>query len=113
MTTPWAQSQPVPGVASPAIRPLSVILTAAGQIVIAGDVMLCGFNARETTNTASAVVQVFNGNTTASQLVSEQELAPGQSEYQTMPGEGIWCDTGLFVNLVAGSAQVVCWVRDI
>lgn len=113
MSTSWGQTQAVPGVQTPSIRPLSATLAGAGVVLIAGDVVLCGWSVRETTGLAGAVVQLFNGTSTGSQLVAEDAVGPGATDVQPGTAEGIWLDTGLFVNVPQGTASVVCWVRDI
>lgn len=67
-----------------------------------------GFSLRETSGTTGAIVEIYDGTSTAGELIESISLAPGESarESYAMPG-GVGLATGLFVDIVSGSVRGV------
>lgn len=82
------------------------LLTGSGQLIY--------FNMREVTGSAGAVVELYDGTTTASQRICSIGLQNGVSDTHDFADGGIPVERGLFKHMVTGSALVtVCVQLDI
>ncbi len=95
----------------PPIRPipLPVDVQSAGLIAVA--VELCGWSVKETTGTATAALQFYNGDSNGGEIVGEQVLAAGASATVGPAPDGVLCSRGLYLLVVSGSVTGSVWVR--
>ena len=82
------------------------LLTGSGQLIY--------FNMRETTGSAGAVVELYDGSGTSAQRICSIGLGNGVSDTHDFANGGIPVERGLFKHVVTGSAVVtVCVQLDI
>lgn len=79
------------------------LLTGSGQMIY--------FNMRETTGSAGAVVELYDGNSTSSQRICSIGLQNGVSDTHDFADDGIPVERGLFKHMVTGSAVVTVCVQ--
>lgn len=93
------------------VLPVS-IPTGRSGVVLGGPLLLFGWSLRESTGTAPAQLDVYDGADATGQLVATITLIANEStrDYPSMPG--VLCRRGLFVNAVAGSVAGVLWAAS-
>lgn len=74
-------------------------------------VFLCGFSLIETTGTATAEIDLWNGFNASSELVAVIALNPGQSMRDWYGFMGLYLDTGLYCQIVSGSVRGSVYLR--
>lgn len=95
-------------------RPVAVpTMTAAGFQPQSGDSLLQGWSFAETTGGATASIIIFDGNDTTGTPIAFVNLQPSESTRDVMAGLGIQCRTGVWVQVVAGTARGSVWLVDI
>lgn len=94
-------------------QPIPVGNFPGGSGDIANRSTVYGFGLRETTGTAAARVDVYNGNDTGGILIAPIDLNPGQSVRDVLGPSGVGCDMGVFVNIVSGSVAGSIWVDEL
>jgi len=95
----------------PAARPIDYGTLTAGSALFGGQARLCGGSLRNTSTTATAVVDLYDGGGSGGQPVANVNLAANESTRDWLSGEGLRIRTGLYVNVTSGSVRVVLWVR--
>lgn len=70
-----------------------------------------GWSARETTGSAGAVVQLFDGVDSSGTKFAEQGLPNGTGTPVPLGDIGLYMEQGVFVNVLTGSVDVVVWFR--
>lgn len=63
-----------------------------------------GFSLRETSGTARAVVEIFDGTSPAGELLDSISLAAGESTRESY-AEGIGLNNGIYVDVVSGAVR--------
>lgn len=71
-----------------------------------------GWSLRESTGTANAVVRLFNGTTNNGEQVAEIGMGAGMSDHADIAEGGLWCNAGLFLNVVSGQVRGAVWIRE-
>ena len=77
----------------------------------AGSWYLHGWGVLETTGTASATVEIWDGTDTTGQLVVPIALSSGQSARDWIGLDGIAMYAGMLINVVSGSVRGTLWAR--
>lgn len=95
------------GLAWPAIEPNNANSTG---MVASGELLLAGFSFRETSGGFSAALDLFDGFNIGGQFLASVALTPGQTIRDRLPGPGVHCEAGLFMNLISGTVIGACWV---
>lgn len=93
-----------------AAQPITVPATGS-QRVLGGPSLLMGWSFLETTGTASASVEVWDGADTTAQLVAVVSLVAGESTRDWLGPGGVYCSEGLFVNVLTGAVRGTLWAR--
>lgn len=93
------------------VRPLAVrTLTTTAQLASMGG-RLRGWSARETTGNTGAVVELYDGSNASGQLLVPVGVTSGQSANAWFGDDGIDVESGVFVNMAFGSADVVIYYQ--
>ena len=79
-------------------------------IVASGQLLVAAFSFRETTGSFSAALDLFDGFGVNGQFLGTVSLTPGQSIRDRLPGPGVHCESGLFMNLITGAVRGAVWV---
>lgn len=74
--------------------------------------LLLGYGFVETTGAATAEVDILDGNDANGALCSPIALLAGQSTRDNMPGEGVFLQSGPFLNVLSGSIRGAIWYLD-
>lgn len=83
---------------------------ATSQTVSNSPGTLAGYSLRETSGTTSAVVRLRDGIDTGGQLLATISLAPAESARDWFMPQGIGFANGLYVEVVTGPVEGVCWL---
>ena len=87
-------------------------ITASTALIAGRDTTLSGWSMAETAGTpAVAYVRFHAGGVVGGPIVAVAKMGPSGSGESTLPTEGIFCRGGLYVELVAGSADIVVYTR--
>ena len=95
------------GLGWPAIEPQTANATG---LAAGGELLLAGFAFAESTGAASATVDLFDGQGTGGQFICRVNLVASESVRESLPFPGVHCQTGVFVNVVAGAVLGSVWV---
>lgn len=101
----------VRGTGSARVRPLTGRALAADKQLTTLGGLLMGWSMRESTGSAAAVVELYDGNGTGGQLLGTQQLASAASFTVTLFDDGIEVENGVTAHIVSGSADVVVYFR--
>jgi hypothetical protein len=94
-----------------AARPIPIgTLTGTGQFVLTGQLRLRGFGFNNTSTTATAEVDLYDGEGSGGQLISKILFAANESVREWWSGDGIGCEHGIAVVWVSGSVSGSVWV---
>lgn len=93
------------------VRAFNIATITADLQVTTRPCLLMGWSLRETTGSAAAAAELFNGSTTGGSRAGEQALASGGSGGQVCPDDGVWCDSGLLIHVVSGSLTGSVWLK--
>lgn len=85
-------------------------LAASEQLVNMGG-RLRGWAVRETTGSTGCVVELYDGNNSSGQLVVPVGVGNGASVSVWFGDDGVDIETGIFVNMVFGTADVVVYFQ--
>lgn len=88
--------------------PLTANLDAFGR-----GTLLLGCSLIETTGAATAELVIRDGNDANGAPVAFFSLLAAQSIRDNFGSEGVYCEAGPFLNIVAGSVQGALWYLDI
>lgn len=95
------------------IQAIAVPATTSGQPILAGDSLLCGYSIKESTGTAPAEFQIYDGSSNNGQLVLDVTLLAGQSVVEELPFPGVYLGNGMQLVVTVGSVSGAIWVRDV
>lgn len=73
--------------------------------------LLLGWNMRETTGSAGAVVELYDGNTAQGEFTGTVGNASGVSTVEWFGPEGIEIQNGVFAHVVTGTMDVIVYFR--
>jgi hypothetical protein len=73
--------------------------------------LLMGWNMRESTGAAGAVVELYDGHDTGGELTGTVGNASGVSSWYWAYPDGIEITSGLFAHVVTGSMDVIVFFR--
>lgn len=114
----YAQAGSTPPGATPAVRRrgeqgtlISNTSNTADEQLLYGSGQLFYFNMRETTGSAGAVVELYDGDNTSSQRICSIGLGNGVSDTESFNDDGIPIERGVFKHVVTGSAVVTIGVQ--
>jgi hypothetical protein len=99
------------GRGSDRVRPLVARSLTTNQQLTTLSGRLMGWCMRETTGSAGAVVELYDGNSTGSTLVATQGLGNGTTGDYSAWDAGIDIVSGLYAHVVTGNADVVAYFR--
>lgn len=97
MHLPGARSQPITGI------------TTAGTVV-SGASLLRGWSLKESTGTAVAACDIYDGDGTNGLLVATISLRINESTREVIPAGGIEIRSGLYYVVTAGAIKGSLWV---
>lgn len=95
-------------------RPARVIpipATNAGKSLLSRPCFLVGFSLRESGGVAVATCEIVNGATSNGEQAVEIALAAGGFDTESIQVPGLYCDNGLYLNVLAGSVVGAVWAR--
>lgn len=99
-------------VAARTYYPIAVPVTAVPvPCQLQGSQLIGGWSFIETTGAASATLQLVDGGSAQGTVLAEIGLSPGQSVRDLAPGDGLLLQTGLFINVTAGSVRGAVWME--
>lgn len=82
----------------------------AGQQVYLGPAVLYGWAFEETTTSAVARLNLYDGTANTGKLVVPISLSADQSTRDYLPGNGVEIRTGVFLDVTAGSIDGSVWI---
>jgi hypothetical protein len=82
----------------------SIALTGSDQTVRTGISVYRGFVVRETAG-AAASARVYDGTDNTGTLIDVISLAPNESAREYYGEGGLWCATGIYVDILAGTIE--------
>lgn len=107
MTTPYDPLPPLDLTVLPAPRIISLTSTNAPKLLISFAGLLTGWSVRETSGTAAADLQAYDGRDSGGQLLATIGLASGGSSALSMALPGWPFRTGLYVAAGSGAWEAV------
>lgn len=81
------------------------------QRLAQGRLLLMGWHFLETSGSAAATLELYDGMDTTSQLVLVVSLSASQSTRDWLAGDGILCGEGVYLNVISGTVRGGVWVR--
>lgn len=93
------------------VRSVPVPATSTSRNIIKTAGALIGWSLRETTGSAAASVDIYDGNTNEGTKVASMAMASGGDDHIYMGPFGIPVRTGLYLDVVSGSVAGAVWVR--
>lgn len=97
--------EPQPG------KPIPIPTTNASREVLGRPALLIGYSFRETTGSATATLEIINGQDGTGVIVGEIALAASGAETEIIGHPGLFCDNGLYLSVVSGSVRGSMWAR--
>ena len=88
-------------------------LSAAGRIITGFSVRLLGWAATETSGSAAATVNVYDGTDTTGLIVLPIRLAQSEAGESWYGPNGIWFKNGVYINVASGQAQGAIFYRHV
>ena len=85
-------------------------LTTNAQLISMGG-LLMGWCMRETTGSAGAVVELYDGQGTSAMLIGTQGLGNGTSGSALFSDLGVEVESGVYAHVVTGTADVIVYFR--
>jgi hypothetical protein len=102
---------PVDVVEEPWARHVFWSLAGAGQARLAFAVILLGWSATETTGSATASVNIYDGTDSSGVILLPIRLASGESAEAWYGPGGIRFRNGVYINVASGAAQGALFYR--
>lgn len=93
------------------VLPLSFTARTADKSLSNTAVLLVGWSIRESTGSAVATVELEGNQGTGDPHVGEIQLASGASETKFLGDEGVLCEGGLNLHVIAGSVSGCVYAR--
>lgn len=93
----------------PGARPYQIASGVSGIVVVNGAALLRGWSLRETTGSAAAVVELYDGTSTGGMLVATISLTDAQSTRDYLEGSGVEIRNAIFYNVVSGAVKASIW----
>ena len=90
--------------------PIGTLATGNRTFAVTGKLRLRGFGFNETTGSATAEVDLYDGEGSGGQLICKVLLAANESAREWWSGDGIGCEHGVAVVWVSGSVSGSVWV---
>jgi hypothetical protein len=85
-------------------------LSGTGQFTITGAMRMRGFGVKNTSGSATAEVDIYDGEGSGGQLICAVTLAANESTREWWSGDGISIEHGVAVVWVSGSVSGSIWV---
>lgn len=98
-------SEPAP------FQAVSFAATAGDVNIIRRSATIYGWFFRETTGSAGAIIDLYDGNDANSNLIGTVTLSSGEGRSVTFGPNGLIATVGVFVNTVAGTVVGGVWLR--
>lgn len=93
----------------PPARSFATASPAVSGVLLNTAALIFGWSFRETTNSAIATVELYDGTGTNGQLLTSITLAINESTRDLMGGNGLEALGGIYLNVVAGSVKGAVW----
>lgn len=93
----------------PPAKPIPTASPAVSGLMLGGASLIFGWSFRETTNTNTATVELYDGTGTGGALITSITLAINESTRDLMGGNGLEALGGIYLNVVAGSVKGSVW----
>jgi hypothetical protein len=93
----------------PGARPFALPSTSGGFLVASGAVYVLGWAFKESTGSAAASVDIYDGLGTGGVLIAPISLSSGESTRDYPPPPGIECRQGCYVNIASGGVVGSLW----
>lgn len=94
----------------PPARTVPIATTTTDEKLVGGASILTFYNFTETTGSASAEVELYDGDDATGALIVNVTLNQGESTRDPLPKPGLGCRQGLFLNVVSGSIKGSVWI---
>lgn len=114
----YAGDTPSPGAGIPPVRRrgwqgtlISNTTNTGDEQLLTGGGQLFYWNMRETTGSAGAVVELYDGNSVNSQRICSIGMGNGVSDTENFDDNGIPVERGVFKHVVTGSAVVTIGIQ--
>lgn len=93
----------------PGARPQPITAITSAGTVVSGASLLRGWSLKESTGSATAACDIYDGDGTNGLLVATITLRTNESTREVIPGGGIEIRTGLYYVVVAGTIKGSLW----
>lgn len=93
----------------PASRPIPVPASATSRVLATGLWIVTGWSFKETTGGAAATLELYDGRDLNSTQIAEINLSAGESTRDLTAGNGIACQTGIYVARLTGTFKGSVW----
>ena len=94
----------------PPAQSVAIPTTTTDVQILGGMCLLMGWAFVETTGSAAATFDLYDGVGSGGQLVAPLSLSSGQSTRDLMTGSGIEIRGGLFLDMLTGSIKGAVWL---
>lgn len=110
-SNPPGTADSIRGVGSDRVRVLHFTGVTADKAAIGMGGKLMGYTMRETTGSAGAVIELFDGGSTGGQSFLAQGLGNGNSNTVWFGDVGLDIESGIFMHNITGTADVWLYFR--
>ena len=93
------------------VRAIPVIAGAGSRVLTARRSVFTGWSLLESTGTAGASVELYNGQDATGTKVATIALSAGSADHEALGAGGVYCDAGLYLRVVSGSVTGSIWAR--
>lgn len=90
--------------------PFGTLTSSNTKFAVTGQLRLRGFGVHNTSTSATAEVDIYDGEDSGGQLVCKVLLAANESSREWWSGDGIGCEHGVAMVWVSGSVGGSVWV---
>lgn len=91
------------------VLPVSLPTGQSGAVT-GGPIWLAGWSLRNTSSSAAAQIDLYDGADATGQLVATITLAASESTRDYLPSPGVTCRRGVYADAVSGSVAGAVWV---
>lgn len=93
----------------PAARPYPFAAGTVDHVLGTGLIIVTGWSIEETTGSAAAAFELYDGRDATGTLVACGKLAQATSDTHTVGANGLACHVGVFLHRVSGTLKGTVW----
>ena len=94
----------------PPYRPVATAVPAVNAQLIGGACIVGGWSFVETSGSASASFELYDGSSNGGNLITSVTLASNESTRDLIGGHGIMVRNGVWIQVLTGTAKGAVWV---